>query len=76
MARLVEVERFRVKDEDGDLHTVVHYKEYVGPRNDEIEGGQSFKMQDGKGVNRDKDDHDLFYLPIGFTEPWVAARRV
>ena len=76
MARIVEIGRFQVKDEGGTLHTVVHYQEYVGPKGEEIKGYQSFKTQSGKGVNQDRDDHDLFHLPIGFVEPWVAARRV
>ncbi|PWY39092.1 hypothetical protein DK184_25250 [Pseudomonas sp. RW405] len=76
MARSVEIDRFQVRTEDGRLHTVVHYQEYVGPRDDELKGLQRFETQTGKGVNRDEADGDLFYLPIGFTEPWVAARRV
>lgn len=76
MARIVEIDRFKVKDDDGDFHTVVHYQEYVGPKGEEIKGYQLFKMESGKGVNQDRNDNNLFYLPIGFAEPWVAARRV
>ena len=76
MARVVEIDRFKVKTEDGALHTVIHYQEYVGPRGEELKGYESFKTQNGKGVNRDAKDHELFYLPIGFTDPWVAARRM
>lgn len=76
MARVVEIDRFQVRTDDGGLHTVIHYQEYVGSRGDELASGQRFQTQNGKGVNRDNTDHDLFYLPIGFTEPWVAARRV
>ncbi|WP_125929533.1 hypothetical protein [Pseudomonas putida] len=76
MARVEEIGRFEVRSEDGGLHTVIHYQEYVGGRGDEIEGYQRFETLNGKGVNRDEEDHDLFYLPIGLTSPWVAARRV
>lgn len=76
MARVVEIDRFKVKTEDGAIHTVIHYQEYVGPRGEELKSYQSFQTLNGESVNRDDTDHELFYLPIGFTDPWVTARRV
>ncbi|HEN8706780.1 TPA: hypothetical protein U8209_003265 [Pseudomonas putida] len=75
MARSQEIDRFQVRTDDGRLHTVVHYQEYVGPKGDELKSLQRFETQNGSGVNQDEADSDLFYLP-GLTTPYVAARRV
>lgn len=72
MTRITEIERFDVRDKNGSIYTVIRYQEWAGS----TKTYQSLKMLTGKGVQADDNDPDLFYLPIGFVDPWEPVRRV
>ena len=76
MAYTKEIERFTVKDERGNLHTIVHLQEYVGPKGEEAPGYSSYQTDRGKAVNWHQDTPDIYYLPFGITSPWLESRRI
>ncbi|MFJ3153513.1 hypothetical protein ACIPIX_05110 [Pseudomonas protegens] len=72
MAKMTELERFEVRDDNGTRYTVIRYQEWSGG----LPTCQRLLTLTGKECNADPEDPELFYLPLGFIDPWLSARRV